>query len=126
MKRLLLLLLLLPAATTFAQQPSLAGTWTFSYLIDSSGREREDLREAGRMFADLYFTFNEGGRFRAFLMNTTMDGNWTYTPATGALQMQMDGTAPQEARVLGLTDSTLLLRMDRKGGYALRRAAGKN
>ncbi|RYY64474.1 MAG: hypothetical protein EOO12_09580 [Chitinophagaceae bacterium] len=123
MKRILLLLLLLSGRTTFAQQPPLTGTWTFNYLIDTAGREREDLREASKLFADLYFTFRPNGRFRAFLMKTKMEGDWSYAPATGTIRMQMDGTtSPHEARVLRLTDSSLLLRMDRKGGYALRRS----
>ncbi|TCZ74596.1 hypothetical protein [Flaviaesturariibacter aridisoli] len=125
MKRILLLLLLLSGMTTFAQQPPLTGTWTFNYLIDTAGREREDLREASALFADLYFRFDTSGRFRAFLMKTKMEGDWSYAPATGTIRMQMDGTTtPHEARVLRLTDSSLLLRMDRKGGYALRRSTG--
>ncbi|GAB4092475.1 hypothetical protein [Flaviaesturariibacter terrae] len=122
MRILLFALLLALAVPAIAQQPSLVGTWKFRYLVDSSGREREDLRSAGKMFADLVFVFAENGRYRASLTGRPEDGSWTYAPPI--LTIRIDGSGTSELRVLALTDSSLLLRMDSKGGYALKRVPG--
>ncbi|GAA4326339.1 hypothetical protein [Flaviaesturariibacter amylovorans] len=123
MKKLLLPVLLLLCLNASAQSDAaIAGTWKFFRLIDSSGAAPADLEMARKMFADMAMTFSADGRYRASMMGRSEDGNWAYVGATKTLTMASDRGQTNNVRLLSVSDTALLLMMDRKGGYELRRA----